>query len=141
MPRKYHYTKKTGRPTKYRTKFIKAVDKYINLVIQENKTAETPYDRKLITKEEFAMSIGVDDETLDNWAEKYPKFFGAMAKIMNMQKLQLLNDGTYGGKEVNSTIVKLILQNNHGMKEKTDMTTDGKALPTPIYNGLSTDRE
>ena len=31
---------------------------------------------------------------------------------------ELIDDGIYGGKEVNATIVKLLLQNNHGMKER-----------------------
>jgi hypothetical protein len=49
---------------------------------------------------------------------------------MQMQATQLINDGIYGGKEVNATIVKLLLQNNHGMKEKseTDITTNGQSL-------------
>ena len=58
---------------------------------------------------------------------------------MTHQAKQLIDDGIYGGKEVNSTIVKLLLQNNHGMKERTDTTSGDKPLPTPIYGAKSTE--
>lgn len=127
-----------GRPTKYEDRFIEEVDTYI----ASNGREQT----SLPTKEGFALYIGVDDDTLDNWANAKddagklirPEFFGALKKLMLTQKVQLINDGVYGGKEVNSTIVKLLLQNNHGMKERTDQTTNDKDLPTPIYGGKST---
>jgi len=37
----------------------------------------------------------------------------------------IIDDGMYGGKEVNATIVKLLLQNNHGMREKQDIGIEG----------------
>lgn len=120
---------RVGRPSKYDDSFIQEVDKYIETTGKEN--MEIP------TKEGFALWIGVDDDTLDNWAnakdEKgnmiHKEFFGALKKLMQKQKVQLINDGIYGGKEVNSTIVKLLLQNNHGMKERVDQTTNDKDIP------------
>jgi hypothetical protein len=117
---------KVGRPSKYDDNFIQEVDKYIETTGKEN--MEIP------TKEGFALWIGVDDDTLDNWANLkdeegkmiHKEFFGALKKLMQKQKVQLINDGIYGGKEVNSTIVKLLLQNNHGMKERVDQTTNDK---------------
>lgn len=118
-----------GRPTKYNPKYVDEVDKYIKNL----------NDTEVPLKEDFAYRIGVDDDTLDNWGKKYPEFFGALKRIMQKQKIQLINDGIYGGKEVNPTITKLLLQNNHGMKERTDTTTNDKELPTPIYGGKSTE--
>ena len=126
-----------GRPSEYDDKFIEEVDKYIATTGKEQ--------TELPTKQGFALWIGVDDDTLDNWANKkdelgklvHPEFFGALKKLMQKQAVQLINDGIYGGKEVNPTIVKLLLQNNHGMKERTDTTTNDKDLPTPIYGGTS----
>ncbi len=114
-----------GRPTKYNPQFIDEVDKYLHNL----NSTEVPL------KEDFAYKIGVDDDTLDNWAKNNKEFFGALKRIMQKQKIQLINDGIYGGKEVNPTITKLLLQNNHGMKERTDTTTNDKELPTPIYGG------
>jgi hypothetical protein len=127
-----------GRPTKYDPLFIQAVDDYIATKGKEQTS--------LPTKQGFALYIGVDDDTLDNWANAKdeqgnlirPEFFGALKKLMQTQAVQLIDDGIYGGKEVNATIIKLLLQNNHGMKERTDQTTNDKDLPTPIYNGKST---
>ena len=128
-----------GRPTKYDSSFIDEIDSYLKTTGREN--------TKLPTKQGFALHIGVDDDTLDNWANAKddqgkllrPEFFGALKKLMQTQHEQLVNDGIYGGKEVNATIVKLLLQNNHGMKERTDTTTNDKDIPQPIYNGKSTE--
>lgn len=115
-----------GRPTKYRDEYIEKVDEYLATTGKEQ--------TELPTKEGFALFIGVDDDTLDLWANKRdeegkllrPKFIGALRKLMLKQKTQLINDGIYGGKEVNSTIVKLLLQNNHGMAERSKLEHTGE---------------
>lgn len=118
-----------GRPTKYDPSFIEEVDRYL-----ENATRDNMHLPKL---QSFALFIDVSMDALEDWRKKYPKFGGALEKIMKLQAERLIDDGIYGGKEVNSTIVKLLLQNNHGMRERTDVTTNDKDLPTPIYNGKS----
>lgn len=125
-----------GRPSKYDPSFVEEVENYLD---------KTEKKIGLPTKQGFALHIGVDDDTLDNWANQKdkdgkllrPEFFGALKKLMQRQAVQLIDHGIYGGKDVNSTIVKLLLQNNHGMKERTDTTTNDKDIPTPIYNGKS----
>lgn len=109
-----------GRPTKYDPIFIEEVDKYLETTGREQ--------TRLPTKQGFALHIGVDDDTLDNWAKSDKEFFGALKKLMQTQAEQLINDGIYGGKEVNSTIVKLLLQNNHGMKERADVTSNEEKI-------------
>jgi len=119
-----------GRPSKYQESFVEEVDRYLETTGKE--ACELP------TKQGFALWISVDDDTLDNWAKEHREFFGALKKLMQRQATQLVNDGIYGGKEVNATIVKLLLQNNHGMKERTDTTTNDKDLqPYPILGGKS----
>jgi len=121
-----------GRPTKYDPAFIGMVDQYL--------TGATRDNMHLPKVESFAKFIGVHKDTLYEWGKLYPEFSDALKRIMQEQAERLIDDGIYGGKEVNATIVKLLLQNNHGMREKTDTTTDGKALPTPILGGhVSTD--
>lgn len=117
-----------GSPTKYKEEYIEEVDKYISSL----------NDTEVPLKEDFAYRLGVDDDTLDNWANakdeegklKHPEFFGALKRITQKQKIQLINDGIYGGKEVNPTITKLMLMNNHGMREKTDFTSDDDKIQT-----------
>lgn len=122
---------KMGRPTKYDPIFVQKVDEYLLTTGREQ--MEIP------TYEGFAIYLDVSVDALDDWKKLYPDFSGALAKIKIRQKVQLMNDGIYGGKEVNSTIVKLILQNNHGMKERTDTTSGDK--PIPILGGITKNEE
>jgi hypothetical protein len=131
MTKKYNYTKKTGRPTKYDPSLCDELDKYLETTGKEQMS--------LPTIEGFSLWLDVNDDTLIEWAKIYPNFSATLRRLKKLQKQQLTDDGIYGGKEVNATIVKLLLQNNHGMKERTDTTTNDKDLPSPIYNGKSTE--
>jgi len=119
-----------GRPTKYDPSFVAAVDEYILTTGKEQK--------HLPKIESFALYINVNKSTLYDWKKLYPEFSDALDRLMLKQAEQLIDDGIYGGKEVNAVIVKLLLQNNHGMKERTDQTSGDKPLPTPIYGSKST---
>lgn len=120
-----------GRPSKYDPSFIAELDRYLETTGREQ-TA-------LPTVEGFALHLGVHRDTLYEWAKVHPEFSDTLKEIEQLQKQQLINDGIYGGKEVNATIVKLLLQNNHGMRERTDTTSGDKPLPTPIYGGRAKD--
>lgn len=116
-----------GRPTDYRPEFCQKADEYLATTGKEQ--------TELPMVEGFAVYLGVSKRVLYNWSKEHKDFMHALRKIKVAQLLQLVNDGIYGGKEVNATIVKLMLQNNHGMKERKDVTSDDKILPTPIYGG------
>lgn len=123
-------TKKLGRPTKYDDSMPSKVNDYLEMAGREQ--------QHLPKVESFAIYIGVNEDTVNEWRKVHPEFDDAIKLLKMKQKEQLIDDGIYGGKEVNATIVKLLLQNNHGMKERTDQTTDDKPLPAPIYGGKST---
>lgn len=122
---------RTGRPTKYREEFNDELDKYLATTGKEQMS--------LPTIQGFSLWLDVNDETLTEWAKRYPEFSATLERLKKIQAKQLIDDGIYGGKEVNATIVKLLLQNNHGMKERTDQTTNDKDLPTPILGGITKD--
>lgn len=122
-----------GRPTIYDPIFIDKVKDYLKTTGKEQTS--------LPTVEGFAIYLDVSRDSLYEWAKKYPEFSDTLKKIELLQKQQLIDDGIYGGKEVNATIVKLMLQNNHGMKERTDTTTNDKDLPTPIGMGVSKEND
>lgn len=111
-----------GRPTKYDPNFIEEVDRYIATTGREQ-TA-------LPTVQGLALHLNVNKTSLYEWAKAHEGFSNALEKLMDQQGQQLINDGIYGGKEVNSTIVKLLLMNNHGMREKSDVTTDDAPIQT-----------
>lgn len=123
-------TKKVGRPSKYDPKYIGVVDQYLKEAIPEN--------MDIPTVEGLALRIDVSKPALYRWAKKHKEFRYALRKLKMTQYQHLLKTGIFGGKKINATIIKLALSHNHGMKERTDQTTDGKPLPTPIYGGRST---
>jgi hypothetical protein len=139
---------KCGRPIEYKEEYILKADEYLesNKDIEKkivkqanNKKGYEMYDNKIVvnlpTIEGFALFIGVDKSTLYDWSSIYPEFSYSLEKIKTEQQKRLINCGLSG--EYNSTIAKLILSSNHGMREKSDLTTNDKDIPTPIYNGLS----
>lgn len=120
---------------KYDPKFIGYVDKYLkknrdrNVKILKQKNTDKGYEMfetrlkvKLPTIVGFALYLGVVEKTLHNWANEYPEFRVALDKIKSEQRQRLINSGLSG--EYNSTIAKLILSSNHGMRERVDATTD-----------------
>lgn len=124
---------KEGRPTKYSQEILKKVEDFLLLhqdeeVEKEKKEGWVTYSTKvkLPTIEGFARYIGVNKSTLYEWESNYPEFSNALEEIRVEQKERLINMGLAG--EYNSTIAKLILSSNHGMSDRTDMTTGGDKL-------------
>lgn len=115
-----------GRPTKYIPDVIypKIAD-YINMCSREN--------TELPTVEGLAMALGVVPDTIYEWASgkypsdykdkslrgklKHPEFSVTIKEIAARQKNQLMNDGMYGGKEVNHGMAIFLLKCNHGMND------------------------
>jgi len=98
-----------GRPTKYKPEVITQLDEYLEFAIPEN--MEIP------TVEGIALKLGVNKDTLYEWGRKHPEFSVALAKLKMMQKQSLTKIGIFGGKEINATIVSLLLKVNHDMVE------------------------
>lgn len=125
-----------GRPTKYDPSFVAELDKYLAKVSKE--------EYRLPTVEGFALHLGVNADTLNNWANVrvkdeqgnktkkrlHSEFHHILKKLKTYQKDKLINDGLYGGKKVNATMAIFLLKVNHGMVErtKTDVTTKGQPI-------------
>jgi hypothetical protein len=130
-----------GRPTTYKPEYCACVDHYlaqqkdehINYVTLDGKAA-TGYQARvkvhLPTIEGFALFLNVAVSTLYEWRGEHKQFSEALGRIVAEQKKRLIDSGLSG--DYNSTIAKLILSANHDMREKADVTSDGKAIPTPI---------
>ncbi len=109
-----------ARPTKYDPSLINKIPEYFNNVGREQTMLPTRYG--------FAKFIGVNDDTLVEWEKKYPAFSAAIKEIDDLQKEQLMNDGLYGGKEVNSTMAIFLLKANHGMIETEKKIIEGDGV-------------
>lgn len=137
MPKKYNYTKKTGRPTKYRKEMIELVDEYLEYskdewenIEKENKESGKRLRVKLPSFEGFAIYLDTLTSNLVNWGKKHKKFLVALEKIPQEQKKRLIEMGLSG--DYNSTIAKLVLSANHDMTEKRAIDFEGKI--TTNYN-------
>lgn len=88
----------------------------------------------LPTIEGLALHLDLDDETITEYAKIYPKFSATVKRVKALQKNQLMEDGMYGGKEVNQAMAIFLLKANHGMVEKSalDLTSGGKPLTGPV---------
>lgn len=130
-----------GRPSTYRKKYNQMVDDYLaqcqdkigKMVKSKNEQRgyET-YEHKLVvnlpTIEGFAQFINVPRRTVFDWRDEIPKFSHSLDKILNEQQKRLINSGLSG--DYNSTIAKLILSSNHGMVERSDVTSKDEKLTT-----------
>jgi len=99
-----------GRPTKYIPAVIFPKTKeYIESCGREQTS--------LPTIEGLALALDVNTDTLREWAKRYPEFSATIKKILAKQKQQLMDDGLYGGKEVNAAMAIFLLKVNHHMVE------------------------
>ncbi len=98
-----------GRPSKYRNEMIGKIGEYISMCNREN--------MQLPTTEGLCIYLGIRTTQLYSYAKKYSEFSQAIKEIAIRQKTQLMNDGMYGGKEVNAGMAIFLLKANHGMVE------------------------
>lgn len=145
-PRKYNYTKKTGRPSGYDPKYIDMVDDYLKttgIVEKEfhktrsdnSNSYEREYDVNLPKVEGFSSFIDVPLSTMKGWEDDYPEFSTALDKIRKEQH-NMIVDGMASGK-ISQVLGKLMLSSNHGYREKSDLTTDGKAINLSFDNSFN----
>lgn len=99
-----------GRPTKYIPEIIfPKAEEYFKEVGTGQMT--------LPTVEGLAEKLGVVSDTIREWTKHHKKFSATIKRLADKQKKQLMNDGMYGGKEVNAAMAIFLLKANHGMKD------------------------
>ena len=118
-----------GQPTKYTPEVIEEINQYLKDAVPENMS--------IPTVEGIALKLGISRDTLYEWAKVHPEFSDTISRMKMLQKEALIKTGIFGGKEINATIIALLLKVNHDMVEKTavDVTSGGK--PIPIMGGSS----
>ncbi len=139
--------KKIGRPTDYDPKYCQAILDFFNVdptretmktITTKNGTVieeESEIATKMPFMVDFCDKIGISRSTLHNWTREHPEFMDAYTRAKEYQERHLVNNALLGN--YNPGFAALVAKNWLGWKDKHDVTTDGKALPTPIYGGMS----
>jgi len=126
-----------GRPTTYDPKYIDMVDEYLlttgitekefHKTRSDNSNSyEREYDVNVPKIQGFSAYINQPLRTLGEWENNHPEFLRALDKIREAQH-NMIVDGMASGK-ISQVLGKLMLSSNHGYREKSDVTTDGKAI-------------
>lgn len=129
-----------GRPTTYDSSIIGKVDEYLDwceknpLKIDEGggKKRTSP---RLPSYAGFSIWLKIPRRTIEHWGKEIKEFSAAYEKIGQVQESLLTELGR--ANEGNSRFASFLLSAKHDYREKSDLTSDGKALPTPILGGLS----
>lgn len=99
-----------GRPTKYIPEIIyPKIEEYLSSCGREQ--------TQLPTVEGLALHLGINRDTVFAWAKEHPEISDYLKQLADTQKNQLMNDGMYGGKEVNAAMAIFLLKAIHGLKE------------------------
>lgn len=127
-----------GRPTDYSKEIQKKAENYllecedeevqqtVGLSAKGTELYKTKLNVNLPTIEGLSAYLKVNRDTLYEWAKHHPEFSDTLEDIKAEQAKRLVNSGLSG--DYNPTIAKLMLSSNHGMSERTDITSAGKGL-------------
>lgn len=126
-----------GRPVEYTEEVVDRAEHYLQESIDTydefHKTRgekSDGYDRlvkvNLPTIEGLALFLNVHRDTIYDWEKKYENFSYTLDKIRTEQKKRLILSGLSG--DYNPVIAKLVLASNHGMSDKTDITSGGEKI-------------
>ena len=113
-----------ARPTKYSPALQKKADDYIN---------NLPEGQIIHSIEGLALHLGIHRDTCYAWRDTIEEFSDTLDKVMKMQAIALINNGLSG--EYNSTITKMMMNVNHGYRERTETdhtSSDGSMSPQKI---------
>lgn len=113
-----------GRPTDYSEEMLELTNEYILNCEDEIKDGRLKVN--LPSVEGLSLYLGVARSTVYKWADEHAEFSDTLDVLKAKQQERLVSQGL--SNNYNATITKLMLSSNHGMREKSDVTSDDKGL-------------
>lgn len=111
-----------GRPTKYNKKIEQDALDYV--------TRLEELGHVIPSRAGLCCYLGIAKSTSYEWEKEHPRFSDALRAVEVMQEHMTLNGSL--ANQLNSTIAKLVLSNNHGYTEKSavdNTSSDGSMSP------------
>lgn len=119
--------------------YLKLADDYLQTCGRENTKLPkiSEFCREYLKKNEDTINLWLEEKD-ENGLPVKKELFGAIKKVMDVQKEQLMDDGLYGGKEINNAMAIFLLKCNHGMIEterKELVGKDGEPIKITVLTG------
>lgn len=122
-----------ARPTDYTPELVEKAREYVEKHYTEHRFGEK---LSMPSIADLALELGVHRDTIYSWSKEHEEFSDITSRLMTLQEVTLSENGLT--KRFDSGLTKLMLS-KHGYRESSDITTDGKALPTPILGAATKD--
>jgi len=111
-----------GRPTDYRPEYCQKIIEYFSVKPYERDHNDNPIANDMPTKAGFAIELGVDRDTLKEWAKTYPEFSAAYKRCEEFQELFLVTNGMKG--IVNPAFSMFVAKNLLKWSDRTEVKQD-----------------
>lgn len=129
-----------GRPTKLTPEVLEKARGYVQWC-EENPLKKLLMGGKEVdakrppTVAGLACHLKVGKRTIYDWEKENKEISHVLEDIRATAERILSEQGLTGN--YNPLMAKFLLSADHDKREKSDVTSDGKALPAPIYSGRS----
>lgn len=126
-----------GRPTKYKPEYCEQLLKYFDIDFKSKVKKEVATNRGVVEIQEeeacelpmfvdFAKSIGVHVDTLNEWCKVHKEFSAAYKKAKSLQEMIIVKNGIKG--RYNTVFALFALKCNHGWNDKAAETEDNRTF-------------
>jgi len=126
---------KRGAPLKYpdENELVRKANEYLSTTGRSQTS--------LPTIEGLALYLDLDDDNVNEYSKRYTQFHATIKRLKSKQKNQLIDDGLYGGKEINAGMAIFLLKANHGMIETEKRILVGGEDNKPIQIKIVEERK
>lgn len=154
VTKKYNYTKKTGRPSKYKPEYCEEIIKFFDIelstpvlkkkIIKKDGEVIEEYDERANNMRflsQYARSIGVTTTTMLQWTEEYPEFLEAYNKAKELQEEHLVGNALHAN--FNPFFAFQTAKNIFGWRDKIETEHSGDLNLTlkGILNGSARSKD